>query len=170
MAERVAPIDEAEQVGRDAQGHGRMGEGGLEILVKTLGNQRAERFTKLARVGDSVSVLESVSSKIFLADFRVSGDAAPELVAAESAMVGEHPTRRFLRSGGRWGVDVSGIVIHRGSVDGQLDGHSRAPRRAGVLLLPEKRVCRRRRQLAGFLNEHSLFRPTTKEVTHGESL
>ena len=86
-----------------------MGESGLEILVKTFGNERAERFSKLARIGDGVSVLKSVSSEFFLADFFVSGDAAPELVAAESAMVGENPTRRLLGSGGGWRVNVGGI-------------------------------------------------------------
>jgi hypothetical protein len=65
-----------------------MSESGLEIHVKALGSERAKRGFELARVGDGVSVLKGVSSKFFLADFFVSGDAAPELVAAEGAMVG----------------------------------------------------------------------------------
>ncbi len=59
----LAPIDEREKVGRDAQGHWRALQSIREILEEAVGNQMAEGVPKLLHVGDRVACLKSVSVK-----------------------------------------------------------------------------------------------------------
>ena len=108
---------------------------GLEVRVKALGNERAEGFAELARVGDGVAVLEGVGSEFRRADFFVGGNAAPEFVAAEVAVVRGARSGMAATGGSTWAVSMNmavwvGWVVGESSSEECSGGLARGVRRA----------------------------------------
>ena len=105
IADRIGPVDQREEIRRDAQGHRRGRDAGGEVFVKAVGDERADRIAKLARVRDGVALLEKVGAEFVGGDMGEAGQRAPEFVGAEFAVI-------LRLCGQSRGVNVCGVEIH----------------------------------------------------------
>lgn len=83
---RIAPVDETEQVGRDAQTHRCDFKTCGHILEKFRRNQRLHRRQQLVGIGDRVFRLPFVVGKRRLVDVAVGGNVCPKPITPQSAM------------------------------------------------------------------------------------
>jgi hypothetical protein len=83
---------------------------GGKVFVKALRNERSESLAQLPHVANRIPLLKKVGVEFGLVDLGVAGNAAPEFVAAEFAVV------RPRRLGGECyedrRIDVCGIGEH----------------------------------------------------------
>ena len=110
----LCPVDDAHEVGRDANAHRREPKPLLHICVEGLGGEISHHFAQLLGAGDGVLRLPLVVEEGGLVDLRVARDLAPPLAREELSVL------QLLRRDG--GLD-RGRNRGVGKVDDRGDGH-----------------------------------------------
>ncbi len=123
---RVLPVDEAQEVRRDAHGHRREPKARTTVLDERLADDAAKGLEQLFGLGDRVLHLPAVIEKLRLADLGERGDASPEVAVDELAVRERAP--RDLGSG------VRKLLFHCGQL------HSMTSRGRGIAPAPATRI------------------------------
>ena len=104
----VAPVDEREEVRRDAHGHRRLGKTSLCVVNEALRDEPLKRTQELLGLGDRLLHLPFVIEELGLAHIRVRRNALPKVAFEQVAML----ERR--RVNGRAVLRIShDIEVHR---------------------------------------------------------